>query len=573
MADSLVRTAALAQERRFEEAARSALDAAAFYQRRQPNSRWLYDAYAAAGKFFQMAGMPDPAIDAFDRCFTVFDRVLAGQANVSLVESMLQDWPELFSRAALAALDAHQPARAVDYAEAGRARLAGRIVAAGACPPGADPSDWEAYRSAWRRLAWQVTDRLLRNEKTSAGVRDAAEQVGTLRRRLRRAGVPSDLLSPVSAVATVDDVVRALSADGTATAVLYAIALDDNVLRPVVITRTGAREVVLSPTDQETIGAAVRRFALELRQAGDLEDADRALERLLDAAASPLASLFEGALRDTVARLLWVPHGALVTVPLAAVPLRDGRVLSDAVALQLAPSLTMAHRALRLRSVQAGRAAAGYVEGRVEDRMAPTEGGQTLLPPDLKDDVAPQRPASVAELRAASAGRDLVLFSCHGIFDWDRPVASYLQLAFDCTMDDLVGSTVFDDGTLVALNTCDAGTVAQDVTNEPVGIPIAMMAGGAHTVLGPSQPVQSLAGVTFCLLVLRRLAAGVPSPEAVRDAVVRMRSLTRGEVVELLREAGHPFASAMTTQLGRRAFLERAHWAFFQHWGGAWQME
>lgn len=569
MTATITEAVALARERRFAEAAAAAVEYAGTLERRQPDSRWLYEAWGAAGKFFHLAGSAEAAMEAFDRCFAVFDRVLPGQTNVGFVMNHTSAWPELFARAALSALDAGQPARAVDYSEAGRARLVGSISRDVAPPSGADPSVWAEYRSAWRRLAWQLADRKHVEGKATREDREAADRVGALRRHLRGMGVPSELLSPVSEVATVADVVRALRNGDGATSVVYAISLDEDVLRPVLITSDGAREITLPPEDQKAILDGAYRFAEGLPRADTPSRIDALLQRLLDDAARPLAALLEEVLAwGSPSRVVWIPHGALVTVPLAAIPLGRG-TLVDAAAIQVAPSLTMAERTLRPRTAATFRAA--YVEGRAEGKT-PTEGGEALLPPAVSKGVGTSRPASLDELRAAAGGCSLVLFSSHGVFDWERPVSSYLELGFDCTMDDLVGSSVFDDGTVVVMNTCDAGTVAQDVTNEPVGIPIALMASGAETVLGPSQPVAALAGVVFCLLVLEELDGGLASPEAVQSAVIRMRGMTRGEVAELLRSVGHPFGEILTSRLSQPAFRERAHWAFFQHWGGSWKM-
>jgi len=558
----------LAQERRFAEAAACAMEAAEEVERQQPVSMALYEHYASAGKFFHLAGQPHRGMQAFEKCMQVFEAVLGGQANVNFVLRHVGTWPELFARASLTALEAGQPGRAVEFAEYGRSRVMGALSAPVAAPPGAGAGEWHAYVRGWRRMAMHLASLNLQHRTPGKQETEAARELTELARRLAESGVPLAVLRPVSEGVQVQDAIGLLRRQPIQTTIAYAITMDDKLLRLVAIDAEGAREIELPPAEQGEILAAANRF--RMFEASKSNDLAGPIDELLESAGGPLGDGLHQALDDQVGgRLIWVPHGALVVVPIAALPW-DGGALIDRVAIQVAPSLAMALRALRNVDPN-GSAAAAYVEGPWSEkaRQAPTEGGETLLRGIGHIDLAQVAPGTMQELASALSGRRLVLFSCHGVFRWDEPASSHLQLGFDCGIDDLVGSGVFDPKSLAVLNTCDAGTVAQDATNEPVGLPIAMMAAGAATVVGPSAPVEAIAAVAFSCLFLREVCRR-SSPEAVQEAVKLMRTITKGELGAMLDEAGHPFARYLKAGgLNDRFFKQIADWAFFSHWGSA----
>jgi len=559
---------ALAQERRFAEAAACAMEAAEQVERQQPVSMVLYEHYASAGKFFHLAGQPRRGMQAFEKCIEVFEGVLAGQANVNFVLRHVATWPELFARASLTALEAGEAGRAVEFAECGRSRVMGALAAPVTVPAGVRAGEWHEYVRGWRRVAMRLASLNLQGRRPGKEETEAVRELTELARRLADSGVAPAALRPLSEAVQMEDAISLLRKQPVPTTIAYAITMDDKLLRLVAIDAGGAREVDLSPQEQGEILAAANRFrALEASKPGDL---DRPLEDLLQSAGEALGAGLHRALENQVGgRLVWVPHGALVVVPIAALPCDGGRLI-ERVAIQVAPSLAMAMRALREIDAN-GSTAAAYIKGPWSEkaRQAPTDGGETLLRGVWRIDFAQALPRSIQELAAVLSRRRLALFSCHGIFRWDEPATSYLQLGFDCNIDDLVGSGLFDPRSLAVLNSCDAGTVAQDATNEPVGLPIAMMAAGAATVVGPSAPVEAIAAVAFSFLFLRELSRR-PSPEAVQEAVKFMRTITKEELRAMLEEIAHPFARYLQTgRLNDRFFKKAVDWAFFTHWGSA----
>lgn len=569
---TLAEAAYLALEKKFSEAADVALEAAHSVDKRQPVSKAAYETYAAAGKFYQMAGNPLAAMAAFDHCFEIFDRIILAQANLNFVITHLTIWPELFARAALAALDDGQPMRAIDYAETGRARLTGNMINQLSRPGNADKRSWDEYASLWRNLASCLTNNLYKGQKSGKTERELIEKLKRARKGLIDSGVERKALLPVSDVVVTEQLIKQLSDSGLPPTVLvYVISLDEEIFRPVLVSEKGAFEINLTKQEQKQILTSAHRFNQRITGNNGYAQLEDALDELMENCGPELRMLFRQIGKDHKnKRIYWIPHGELVTVPISAIPMdNENKVLGDEHAIQVAPSLAMASRSIGAHLKRIVKTSV-YIEGRVESGKAETGGGVSLLTPVAKE-VKKYKPKDCHALSTALASADLALFSCHGVFDWRDPLDGFIELGFDFKIKDLLEQKYFPD-TLVVLNTCDAGTVAQDETNEPVGIPIAMLASGAQTVIGPSQPIASIAGVSFCYFFFKSLANGFASPEAVQESIKQLRRISRSTLSECLAEAGHPFAGRISKyNSDQPAFNKRCYWAFFQHWGGDWR--
>ncbi len=560
----------LAKQKRYAEAGADARKRAVAMERRDPYSRYVYEAWGAAGTCMQLAGDHVAAMAAFDKCLGAFDRVLQGQANIQYMMNHVANWPEMFARAAFSALDAGLPEKALEYAEEGRARLVGTVIAAPPAPPSVNQDEWNAYIAAWRRLASRLSGQRVGSQ--SGEMAELMSDVHDRRRQLVASGVKADSLKLVCPIARAADVMARLKSQGAASpTVVYAVTLGDRDMRLVALSRNGIFEVPIPEDRQRLVLQAAICLKRGLAEDPGADTIDDELGAFLEAAGEPFADSLRQALQGNASgSIIWVPHGVLVCVPLGALPWQNG-VLADMVSVRVASSLALACGALDSSRQEKARSA--YVEGRSDAGDAATKGGETLFPMALGAQPQPNRPASMDELRVAMAGRTLALFSCHGVLRRLDPVASFLKLGFDCTVEQILAGNVVAPRSLLVLSTCNAGTVMQDAVNEPVGIPVALMASGGFAVVGPSQPVRSIAGVTFCLLFLRALGEGKPSPEAVQHATAEMRRLKRGELADLLLAAGHPYAGVIQSDLGRPAFRQRADWAFFTHWGGSWELE
>jgi CHAT domain-containing protein len=568
----------LAQEKQFAPAAAVALECA---ERSLRTGRRLdaFDFLGAAGKFSHLAGDHAAALAAFGRAFDVFEKDLVHQPRATLVIRRLAAWPELYTRAAVSALELGDPLRAVTLADRGRTRALGHRLgpAAGVPPRNARPELWRSYVSTWRRAVALAASGLLDADgwtrRADAKALDA--KLSETRMTLSDDGVASEDLTPLTPVRDAADAL-ALLRDPAApkTAVLYAIRLDDTVLRFVALTARGAVEVPLPADDQGRILRACDVHAAELR--GDPDAIAGRIEELapaLLAETSPrLAPVFERTLADAETdRLLWIPQGSLVGIPVLACAVGDG-LLADRAAVLVAPSLALGSAALSPdRRATTGVAS---LRGRVEDGKASTAGGDALLraagwrsPPEVE-------PRTRAEFDAAVADRALVSVTCHGVRDAKDPLHARLEFGdgFDLSIEDLLESPSFHADALVVLGACDAGTVAQTNVNEALGIPMGLRAAGAHAVVGAAWPIARVAAVVLCLRILRELADGAASPDALRRAAVFARDAPASTIHELLAAAGHPLAALVADVEPTERLLAAPHlWAAYLHWGGGWR--
>lgn len=570
--------ARLAAERKFAPAAAVVLECA---DRALRMGRRLdaFDNLGAAGKFFHLAGDHPAALAALDRAFDLFEKDLVHQPRATLVIRRLAAWPELYTRAAVSALAVGDPLRAVTLADRGRTRALGHRLgpAADAPPRNARPDVWRRYVAAWRR-AVALAARELLDESGWAHRTDTKEldaELSDLRNALTDDGVSSEDLTPIRPVQDAADAVAALAAsDSPPTVVLYAVRLDDKVLRFVAIDARGAVEVPIGEDEQSRILRACDAHAAELRRDPDHVGAriEELAPSLLAETGPALAGVFERALADArTRRLLWIPHGSLVGVPILACPCGDG-LLADRAAVLVAPSLALGMAALGADRRAAPRVAS--LRGRVEPGKASTSGGDALLAASGWEFPAEVEPRARSEFDSAVKGRTLVHVTCHGVRDAADPLHTRLEFGpgLDLTIEDLLESSSIDPDALVLLGACDSGTVAQTDVNEALGIPMGLRAAGAHAVVGAAWPVARIAAVVLCLRILRELADGAASPEALQRAALFARDATAARIHELLAAARHPLAAVVADIDPTERLLASPHlWAAYLHWGGGWR--
>jgi len=538
-----------------------------------------FDWFGAAGKMSHLAGEHPAALDAFDRAFALFETDLVHQPRPTLVIRRLAAWPELYARAAVSALVVGDPLRAVTLADRGRTRALGhRLGPSAATPPANAPPDaWRRYVSAWRRAVALAASGLLDEagwtRRDDARALDA--ELSELRADLADAGVASEDLTPLAPTRDAREAIEMLRrADAPPTVVLYAIRLDDKVLRFVALSAGGADEIPLDEASQARVLKASDAHARELRRDPDAVAAriGELAPALLDEVGPALRGVFERALADDAARrLVWIPQGSLVGVPILACPCGDA-LLADRAAVLVAPSLALATSALAPDRVAPRRVAS--VRGRVDDGKPGTSGGDALLAAAGWTSAPEVEPRTPAELAAAVKERALILVTCHGVRDATDALRTHLELGagFDLTIEAMLESSPLSDDALVLLGACDSGTIAQTDVNEALGIPIGLRAAGAHAVLGAAWPVAQIAAVTLCLRTLVELEAGAPSPDALRRAAVFARDVTAGELAALLAAAGHPLAAALADVDPAERLLDAPHlWASYLHWGGGWR--
>jgi hypothetical protein len=174
------------------------------------------------------------------------------------------------------------------------------------------------WRLAVAHVANDLVDTL---EGRDLRVHDA--ELTGLRRTLVDVGVEPEELAPVSPRFDPALAVAAVASTSRPTIVLYSIRLDDAV-RFVRLGTDGLRAV--SPDASAQAGAADAYVAALRSEPGALVDkVAEQLPRLLEDAAPALGRVLDDTLDGAAnVRLLWVPHGSLVAVPLLACPTAPG---------------------------------------------------------------------------------------------------------------------------------------------------------------------------------------------------------------------------------------------------------
>jgi len=560
----------LALEGRFVEAAAEAERQAALAVNRGLRINAFSD-LAAAGDYYRLARDWAGALSAFERAFAMLDHDLVYIPYADLVVSRLANWPDRYLLAALTALDAGEPLRAVEFAETGRARATGsRLAALGARPAQVPEPDWSRFISLWRRAVAQAANELVARGGWSGRAVETSvtTELTELKRSFIARGVAPESLSPVVPPPALDDVVAVLGRAVRPTAVLYCVRSRGQ-LRFVRLGADGVNEFPMPRDQQEAALGAVDRFSSQLHDAGGAGDMGRAINELLGAVEPGLGPLLAAVTSDlSDGRLIWIPQGPLAAVPVAAVRCGDEMVV-DRVSVLYAESLAGAMDGLR--QPLTGRdepITLAAVRGRADAGDAATEGGAALVGAS-----AEQLPTTLDELNDAVAGARIVHLSCHGVFDWGAPLASYLKLGFDLPVADLFDRVRLSPQSLVVLGTCDSGTVAQTDLNEGIGVPAGLLAAGAATVIGAGWPVAQPVAVGVCRKVFEGLQSGEASPEALRGAARWIRDATGADLLAELEAVGHPLAPRLAeakSVLQRRAFADPWLWAAYLHWGTPW---
>jgi CHAT domain-containing protein len=361
--------------------------------------------------------------------------------------------------------------------------------------------------------------------------------------QLRRvaSGAADPVVHPISA----DALLRSLPAD--LTTVSYFCC--HNEILANVVTRDGVR-LTRHVAELAHVNALLDDLELEWQrfQLGEsfvrkhmtrLEaSAQQALHALHQALVRPLEDMLTkgGGDGGTVRKLIVTPHGSLHRVPFQA--LHDGRQwLIDAWEVSYAPSCTLAvqrparHRPGRARCVAFGCSDEWIPNAEDEARtVAQLYGGVDYL----------GQAATVAALRAAVAGCDVLHVACHGLYRNDNPMFSALKLhdgwlrAADIVDCDLKGA-------IVALSACDSARTQLSGGNELMGLTRAFLGAGAASLVVGQWLVSDATTATLMVAWHTLLQQGQGCAAALRMAQLRVRA-----------EHSHPFYWAPFVLFGQR---------------------
>ncbi|HEX7181077.1 MAG TPA: CHAT domain-containing protein [Thermoanaerobaculia bacterium] len=238
--------------------------------------------------------------------------------------------------------------------------------------------------------------------------------------------------------------------------------------------------------------------------------------------------------------VLVVPHGALHALPFAALTPDVGKTwLVERYALSVLPSASVLPFMRAKRNRGGGRMLAlGDPDGSLPAAAAEARavaalyGSQALV----------GREASAAALRAAARPIDPLHIAAHAVFDPARPLFSRIRLADgDLAVHDIFGLDL--RGThLVVLSGCETGVGPATDVGELESLSRAFLYAGAPAVLATLWRVDDLASRALMEAFYRRLRAGTPAAEALRQAQL--------EILRSGKEWRHPFFWAAFTLTG-----------------------
>jgi CHAT domain-containing protein len=281
------------------------------------------------------------------------------------------------------------------------------------------------------------------------------------------------------------------------------------------------------PMDASPLGQAIVNARTDI-QDGEDPDADTSLELLHDLLIAPLVE--RGLDFKSLDRLVIVPHRMLHSVPWAALCTEDGRRLVQDVAVTVAPSAsiwhTLATRApLQLESFLA----LANPQPMPNPKLPPLlqaesevdEIGKGLA--GLQTVVLKRTEATEDALRHQVAGKNIVHFATHGEFPMQDALDFHsLLLAPSDANDGRVRAEElramdFHSASLVVLSICNGGIYRFGPGDEPYGLSPALLAAGAHHLLGTLWSIEDWAGRQFVVKFYSNVLKSGPA-EALRMA-------------------------------------------------------
>ena len=531
------------------------------------------------------------AEDMFASAARAADQLLG---TVELSESDMRDVLKYLGQmAALApfvSLMLDKPARAVELAEIGRARLLAKALTLESLP--LEPELRNELHALQRQVAVQerrlISPRLFNR-------RAPLEESIRLRRRIRT----------LVEITNVED-----RFEGFTEAALGALATDGSVVVIPVLTEAGGRIVVClgrEGTPQihvaECYSAGGLRKIFEshgLKTGSDwwrqyLQDWQKGIgndtfnvvgEALGKAFATPLVTALESLGIGQGAHLDVLPQGMLGILPLGLA--RDGRSglsLMEHYELSLSPSLT----ALRHGKKRASVTPVSLVALANPDRDDPertlqfAETESSLLRNWFSDGDRTKylegRAVSRKEILDALPGGDVWHFATHGEFDLSAPLRSSLSLGGNdfLTLEMLFETSGLGAPRLVVLSACESGLY--DLTSFPdefIGLPSGFLQAGAAGVIGTLWPVDDLSTA----LLMGRFYEGYMGERLTPSAALRasqlwLRDASREDVLNTLSRWGKSgqvsSIGSMTDALDHYPadfpFASPIYWSGFVHYG------
>jgi tetratricopeptide (TPR) repeat protein len=253
---------------------------------------------------------------------------------------------------------------------------------------------------------------------------------------------------------------------------------------------------------------------------------------------APILRRLAGALLTSLAgpiaaaeRVVLVPHGPLHQLPFAALPDSAGRPLLDQrPALVLAPSATLLLRAPRGPAPAPPRLclALGY-NGDGSRGLRHPEAEAAAVAALCGGDHWPPQAERLGRLAREAAGYRWLHLACHGEFNLEDPLASWLDLG---PGERLSAAAILRDlrlnAELVTLSACRSGLSRVLRGDEPLGLVRALLAAGARAVLATLWEVEDRSARLLMERLYGGLMAGAAPAAALATAQQWLRAFEEG---------------------------------------------
>jgi CHAT domain-containing protein/tetratricopeptide (TPR) repeat protein len=480
----------------------------------------------------QRLGQLDAARASYNTAIEAIEATRTPIRDEGLLISLMGRWQQVYEAVIQLCLERGDGAAAFDYAERARARAFADMLA--------------------RR----------RSPAESAGGLDRASAVPMTASEVQAAMPPGTLLLAYFAAGL----------RGPESALLDAIPATAAGLRACLA--TPARLLLLALT-HESLRAYTCPLDPNALQASSpyLADGRRflnpaVLRRAYDALVAPVADLLA-----TAERVVVVPHGPLHQMPFSTLLDTGGQpLLETRPDLACAPSATVLLRALDGRSTHPPQSclALGY-DGVAGRRLRHTVAEAAAVARLCGGTAWRGAPGMAAELRAAAGVYRWLHLACHGEFDLDDPLRSWLEIGPGERLSaaDVIADFALD-AELVVLSACRSGVSRVLRGDEPLGLVRAFLSAGARAVLVTLWPVEDSSARLLMERFYQALQVEAASDPAAALQIAQryLRGLTLAEARDVLAGWGEDVADIASDDLATRPYADPAFWAAYVLVGG-----
>ncbi len=272
-------------------------------------------------------------------------------------------------------------------------------------------------------------------------------------------------------------------------------------------------------------------------------------------------------------RLYLVPHGPLHNVPFAALQDDGSRFLlrSNGPLISYAPSSSvLLHHTLTHKN-ELGKLKTGVAvafDGAHNGRPLPYSTAEAAT--ICKMTGSEIWTGDNIQLSEAAKNKQWLHFACHGRFNQERPLDSYLEISptYHLTAQEVIDSWQLT-AQLVVLSACQTGMSKVLRGDEPMGLIRAFLYAGAQTVLVTHWPVEDLP--TYLLMVhfykLWHQQKTSSLSHALQESQLWLRELTLHELMTQLENEKH-VPKNWTADLPKGIQKNDTPFAAPQHWAG-----